>query len=133
MNKTQRKPPRPPMQLTCDACGKTFMRAPSKYKAKYNFCSEACAWTAHREAVMGRAERVRILITCSISAPCGSCPEKGCGAKHTTCEAYIAFRKKADKYKRDKQKAMARNASTRGCMRTLHDANRAKREGRQHY
>lgn len=42
------------------------------------------------------------------SAPCGSCPEKGCGAKHTTCEAYIAFRKKADKYKRDKQKAMAR-------------------------
>ena len=67
------------------------------------------------------------------SAPCGSCPEKGCGAKHTTCEAYIAFRKKADKYKRDKQKAMARNASTRGCMRTLHDANRAKREGRQHY
>ena len=63
MSKTQRKPPRPPMQLTCDACGKTFMRAPSKYKAKYNFCSEACAWTAHREAVMGRAERVRILIT----------------------------------------------------------------------
>lgn len=66
MSKTQRKPPRPPMQLTCDACGKTFMRAPSKYKAKYNFCSEACAWTAHRDAVMGRAERVRILITRSI-------------------------------------------------------------------
>ena len=66
MSKMQRKPPRPPMQLTCDACGKTFMRAPSKYKAKYNFCSEACAWTAHGEAVMGRAERVRILITCSI-------------------------------------------------------------------
>lgn len=37
MSKMQRKPPRPPMQLTCDACGKTFMRAPSKYKAKYNF------------------------------------------------------------------------------------------------
>ena len=68
-----------------------------------------------------------------VQAPCKSCPEKGCGAKHTTCEAYIAFRKKADKYKHDKQKAMARNASTRGCMRTLHDANRAKREGRQHY
>lgn len=66
MNKTQRKPPRPPMQLTCDACGKTFMRAPSKYKAKYNFCSEACAWAAHGEAVTGRAERVQILITCSI-------------------------------------------------------------------
>lgn len=54
MSKTQRKPPRPPMQLTCDACGKTFMRAPSKYKAKYNFCSEACAWTAHKGAVCGR-------------------------------------------------------------------------------
>ena len=66
MNKVKRKPPRPLMQLTCDACGKTFMRAPSKYKAKYNFCSEACAWTAHRDAVMGRAERVRILITRSI-------------------------------------------------------------------
>lgn len=64
MSKVKRKPPRPPMRLTCDACGKTFMRAPSKYKAKYNFCSEACAWTAHREAVMGRAERVQILITC---------------------------------------------------------------------
>ena len=63
MSTTQR---RPPMQLTCDACGKTFMRAPSKYKVKYNFCSEACAWTAHRDAVMGRAERVRILITRSI-------------------------------------------------------------------
>lgn len=50
MSKMQRKPPRPPMQLTCDACGKTFMRAPSKYKAKYNFCSEACAWTAHSKA-----------------------------------------------------------------------------------
>ena len=66
MSKMQRKPPRPPMQLTCDACGKTFMRAPSKYKAKYNFCSEACAWAAHGEAVTGRAERVQILITCSI-------------------------------------------------------------------
>lgn len=66
MSKVKRKPPRPPMRLTCDACGKTFMRAPSKYKAKYNFCSEACAWAAHGEAVMGRAERVRILITRSI-------------------------------------------------------------------
>ena len=92
MSKTQRKPPRPPMQLTCDACGKTFMRAPSKYKAKCNFCSEACAWTAHRAAVMGRAERVQ-----------------------------------------EQSKDAARYATTRGCMRTLHDANRAKREGRQHY
>lgn len=67
------------------------------------------------------------------SALCGSCPEKGCGAKHTTCEAYIAFRKKADKYKQEQSKDAARYATTRGCMRTLHDANRAKREGRQHY
>lgn len=34
MSKVKRKPPRPPMQLTCDACGNTFMRAPSKYKSK---------------------------------------------------------------------------------------------------
>ena len=84
------------MQLMCDACGKTFMRAPSKYKEKYNFCSEACAWAAHGEAVMGRAERVQILITRSIPV-------------------YPEMR------------------PVRGCMRTLHDANRAKREGRQHY
>ena len=97
MSKMQRKPPRPPMQLTCDACGKTFMRAPSKYKEKYNFCSEACAWAAHGKAVMGRAERV------------------------------------ADRYKQERLKDMTRCASTRGCMRTLRDANRARREGRQHY
>jgi len=30
MSKMQRKPPRPPMQLTCDACGKTFVRAQGK-------------------------------------------------------------------------------------------------------
>lgn len=67
------------------------------------------------------------------SAPCGSCPEKGCGAKHTTCEAYIAFRLEADRYKQERLKDMTRCASTRGCMRTLRDANRARREGRQHY
>lgn len=64
MSKMQRKPPRPPMQLTCDACGKTL---------------------------------------------------------------------EADRYKQERLKDMTRCASTRGCMRTLHDANRAKREGRQHY
>ena len=178
MNKTQRKPPRPPMQLTCDACGKTFMRAPSKYKAKYNFCSEACAWAAHGEAVTGRAERVQILITCSIpvypemrpvcgrvypaekykyrtnrtgyvvmceggrmqgnlgltpvQAPCKGCADRHTGC-HTDCTRYIAFRREADRYKQEQSKDAARYATTRGCMRTLHDANRAKREGRQHY
>lgn len=24
-------------------------------------------------------------------APCKDCPERGCGAKHDTCEAYQAF------------------------------------------
>ena len=38
----------------------------------------------------------------SYSAPCGSCPEKGCGAKHATCEAYIAYRKAADEYNKSK-------------------------------
>lgn len=125
------------MQLTCDACGKTFMRAPSKYKAKYNFCSEACAWTAHREAVMGRAERVRILITRSIPVYPEMRPV--CGRAYpaekykTDCTRYIAFRREADRYKQEQSKDAARYATTRGCMRTLHDANRAKREGRQHY
>ena len=67
------------------------------------------------------------------SAPCGSCPEKGCGAKHTTCEANIAFRREADRYQQERLKDMTRCSSTRGCMRTLRDANRARREGRQHY
>lgn len=68
MSKMQRKPPRPPIQLTCDACGKTFMRAPSKYKAKYNFCSVECAGVAHMVVATGRADRVQILITRSIPA-----------------------------------------------------------------
>ena len=42
------------------------------------------------------------------SAPCGSCPEKGCGAKHTTCEAYIAFRKAADEYNKSKVERIER-------------------------
>lgn len=67
-----------------------------------------------------------------IQAPCKGCEERQVGC-HTDCARYTEFRKKADKYKRDKQKAMARNASTQGCLRTLHDANRAKREGRLHY
>ena len=183
MNKTQRKPPRPPMQLTCDACGKTFMRAPSKYKAKYNFCSEACAWAAHGEAVMGRARadpdytinpgipgnaaRSRADISCReiqiqdkpdglrrcgkrqagmceggrmqgnlgltpVQAPCKGCADRHTGC-HTDCTRYIAFRREADRYKQEQSKDAARYATTRGCMRTLHDANRAKREGRQHY
>ena len=53
MSKMQRKPPRPPIQLTCDTCGKTFMRAPSKYKAKYNFCSVECAGVAHMAIATG--------------------------------------------------------------------------------
>lgn len=36
------------------------------------------------------------------SAPCKDCPEKGCGAKHATCEAYIAYRKTADEYNKSK-------------------------------
>ena len=181
MSKTQRKPPRPPMQLMCDACGKTFMRAPSKYKAKYNFCSEACAWTAHREAVMGRADpdytinpgisgnaaclragvsrrEIQIQVKpnrlccrggrqarmCEggrmqgnlgltpVQAPCKGCADRHTGC-YTDCTRYIAFRREADRYKQEQSRDAARYATTRGCMRTLRDANRARREGRQHY
>lgn len=29
-------------------------------------------------------------------APCRDCPEKGCGAKHDTCEAFREYREKKD-------------------------------------
>ena len=48
------------------------------------------------------------------SAPCGSCPEKGCGAKHATCEAYIAYRKAADEYNKSKVERIARGMVTIG-------------------
>lgn len=66
MSKAKRKPPSLPIQLTCDACGKIFLRAPSRCTAKCNFCSEECARAAHRAAVMRRADCVRVLITRTI-------------------------------------------------------------------
>lgn len=42
------------------------------------------------------------------SAPCKDCPEKGCGPKHATCEAYIAFRKAADEYNKSKVERIER-------------------------
>lgn len=63
MSKMRRKPPRPPVQLTCDTCGKMFLRVPSRYKAKHNFCSKECSGKA---AVAERADHVQILITQSI-------------------------------------------------------------------
>lgn len=34
-------------------------------------------------------------------APCKDCPEKGCGMKHSTCEAYIEYQKKQEKWRED--------------------------------
>lgn len=67
-----------------------------------------------------------------VQAPCKGCADRHTGY-HTDCTRYIAFRREADRYKQERLKDMTRCASTRGCMRTLRDANRAKREGRQHY
>lgn len=67
-----------------------------------------------------------------VQAPCKGCEDRHTGW-HTDCARYMAFRREADRYKQEQSKDMARRATTRGCMRTLHDANRAKREGRQHY
>ena len=67
-----------------------------------------------------------------VQAPCKGCADRHTGC-HTDCTRYIAFRREADRYKQEQSKDAARYATTRGCMRTLHDANRAKREGRQHY
>jgi len=32
-----------------------------------------------------------------LKCPCKECPEKGCGAKHNTCEAYAKWRALLDK------------------------------------
>lgn len=67
------------------------------------------------------------------SAPCGSCPEKGCGVKHTTCEAYIAFRKAADEYNKSKVERIERGMETISRAARARKYDRAKREGRVHY
>ena len=67
------------------------------------------------------------------SAPCGSCPEKGCGAKHATCEAYIAFRKAADEYNKSKVERKERVMETIGKSARARKYDREKREGRVHY
>lgn len=67
------------------------------------------------------------------SAPCGSCPEKGCGTKHATCEAYIAFRKAADEYNKSKVERIERGMETIGRSARERKYDRAKREGRVHY
>lgn len=61
------------------------------------------------------------------SAPCGSCPEKGCGAKHTTCE------KAADEYNKSKVERIERGMETSGKSARARKYDRAKREGRVHY
>ena len=67
------------------------------------------------------------------SAPCGSCPEKGCGAKHATCEAYIAYRKAADEYNKSKVERIERGMETIGRSARARKYDRAKREGMVHY
>lgn len=67
------------------------------------------------------------------SAPCGSRPEKGCGAKHTTCDAYIAYRKAADEYNKSKVERIERGMETIGRSARARKYDRAKREGRVHY
>lgn len=67
-----------------------------------------------------------------VQAPCKGCADRHTGC-HMDCTRYIAFRREADRYKQEQSKDAARYATTRGCMRTLRDANRARREGRQHY
>ena len=67
------------------------------------------------------------------SAPCKDCLEKGCGAKHATCEAYIAFRKAADEYNKSKVERIERGMETSGKKSKMRRYERAKREGWVHY
>ena len=73
------------------------------------------------------------LVLTPVQAPCKSGPEKGCGAKHTTCEAYIAFRKAADEYNKSKVERIERGMETSGKSARARKYDRAKREGRVHY
>ena len=67
------------------------------------------------------------------SAPCKDCPEKGCGPKHATCEAYIAYRKAADEYNKSKVERIERGMETSGKKSKMRRDERAKREGWVHY
>lgn len=67
------------------------------------------------------------------TAPCGDCPEKGCGPKHATCEAYIAYRKAADEYNKSKVDHAEQRHITSGMKSKMRRYDRAKREGRLHY
>ena len=67
------------------------------------------------------------------SAPCKDCSEKGCGPKHATCEAYIAYRKAADEYNKSKVERTERGMETSGMSSRARKYDRAKREGRLHY
>ena len=67
------------------------------------------------------------------SAPCKDRPEKGCGPKHATCEAYIAFRKAADAYNKNKVERKERGMETISRSARARKYDREKREGRVHY
>lgn len=43
--------------------------------------------------------------------PCRECPEKGCGAKHNTCEKYKAWRSALDDINKERQKDYMNNMS----------------------
>ena len=40
------------------------------------------------------------------NAPCGSCPDKGCGSYHTTCPKYLAWRSERDSELNAKSKTL---------------------------
>ena len=67
------------------------------------------------------------------SAPCKDCPEKGCGPKHATCEAYTAYRKAADEYNKSKVERAERGRATKGLKASARKYDSAKRRGRLHY
>ena len=66
-------------------------------------------------------------------APCKDCPEKGCGPKQATCEGYIAFRKVADKKKKNEVERKERWMEISGKSARARKYDREKRKGRVHY
>ena len=43
--------------------------------------------------------------------PCRHCPEQGCGAKHSTCEKFKAWRAELDEINKEKAKDNTNNMS----------------------
>lgn len=45
-----------------------------------------------------------------VYCPCGDCPEKGCGIKHSTCEKYLDFKERMKEYNKAKRQGVVNHS-----------------------